>query len=104
MTKSYEPRPSAIHGRGVFARTTIQRGEFIGQYLAHRTDVDSRYTLRIEWDDELRGYSGYGSLRFVNHTSTPNAEFFERDLYATKTIRAGDEITVHYGEEWVGVS
>ena len=45
-----------------------------------------------------------GSLRFVNHTSKPNAEFFGRDLYATKTIRAGDEITIHYGEEWVGVS
>ena len=104
MTNSYDTRASTIHGQGVFATSTIRRGEFIGQYLARRTDVDNPYTLWIEWDNGPRGYEGYGSLRFVNHTSKPNAEFLTRDLYATKTIRAGDEITVHYGEEWVGVS
>jgi SET domain-containing protein len=101
VTKSYHTGTSTIHGRGVFATRTIRRGAFIGQYLARRTDLDSPYTLWIEWEDGPRGYEGYGALRFVNHTATPNAEFLDRDLYATRTIRRGDEITVHYGDEWV---
>ncbi len=98
--KRIENRPSPIHGHGVFARETIRRGEFIGQYLARRTDVDGTYTLWVEFDDGLRGYEGYGRLRMLNHTPTPNAEFDERNLFATRTIAPGDEITIHYGEDW----
>ena len=89
-TKSYETRPSEIHGTGVFATREIRRGEFIGQYLSKRTDSDSMYTLWIEWDDGPRGYEGYGALRFVNHTTKPNAEFDERDLFAMRKIEPGD--------------
>ena len=97
----YENRPSPIHGQGVFATEAIHPGEFIGQYLARRTDAESSYTLWIEFDDGPRGYEGYGRLRMLNHTLEPNAEFDERDLFATKPIRPGDEITIHYGDEWV---
>lgn len=100
MTTSYEDRESPIHGRGVFATRNITEGEFIGHYLGRRTDTDGMHTLWIEFDDGLRGYEGIGRLKYVNHAATPNAEFDDRDLYATRTIRGGEEITVHYGEEW----
>ena len=99
--KKFEIRESPIHGKGVFATAPIIRGEFIGQYLARRTDLDTPYTLWIEWDDGPRGYEGFGRLRFANHAPRPNAEFVERDLFARSRIHHGDKITIHYGDEWV---
>jgi SET domain-containing protein len=101
----FEVRPSPIHGMGVFARQTIRRGERIGRYLSRKTNRDSRYVLWVDTlDGRWQGYKGYGRLRFLNHRSTPNSEFRGLDLYALRTIRAGEEITFHYGEEWEDVA
>ena len=99
--KKFEIRESPIHGMGVFATAPIGRGEYIGQYLGRRTEEDGMYTLWVEFEDGLRGYEGFGQLRRLNHTSAPNAEFDERDLYAKSSISPGDEITIHYGDEWI---
>lgn len=100
-----EVRPSPIHGKGVFATETIRRGERIGRYVGYRTKRDGRYVLWVtNKKGEWQGYRGYGRLRFLNHRSTPNAEFRGIDLYAIRTIRAGEEITFHYGEEWEDVA
>jgi len=56
------------------------------------------------WIGDERGYQeyrGYGRLRFLNHSIRANNEF--RRL-ATRTIRRGQEITFHYGEEWEHVA
>ena len=42
---SIEVRSSPIHGLGVFARRTFRKGEWIGRYLARRTDRDGTYVL-----------------------------------------------------------
>jgi hypothetical protein len=56
-------------------------------------------------DEEGRqGYDGYGRLRFLNHSGTPNSEFDGLDLYAVRTIQPAEEITIHYGEEWADVA
>ncbi len=99
-----DTQASTIHGHGVFAKETIRRGQFIGRYLARRTETDGPYTLWVEHEEGVRGYDGFGRLRFLNHASQPNAEFDDRDLYATRTIRSGEEITIDYGEAWVGIS
>jgi uncharacterized protein len=100
-----EVRSSSIHGMGVFATDTIRRGARIGRYVGYRTQRDGRYVLWVTGDKgEWRGYRGYGRLRFLNHHSKPNSEFRGVDLYATRTIRPGEEITFHYGEEWEGVA
>ncbi|MFT5284130.1 MAG: SET domain-containing protein [Planctomycetota bacterium] len=104
MTTTYEAKASTIHGMGVFAKTSFKRGEFIGQYLSRRTQANGTYTLWVETDEGERGYEGFGRLRYVNHTTKPNAEFRERDLHATRSIRVGEEITVHYGEDWKDIS
>ena len=103
--KRISTRESTIHGHGVFAEETIRKGEFIGQYLSRRTETDGPYTLWVKGDDGVyRGYDGYGRLRFLNHAPQPNAEFDDRDLYATRTIRPGEEITIDYGEDWAGIT
>lgn len=103
LARRVEVRPSKIHGLGVFARTDFETGEYIGRYIGHRTDVDSMYTLWVEYPEGQRGYFGTGRLRHLNHSRTPNAEFDGRDLFAMRPIRAGEEITVDYGEEWADV-
>ena len=99
-----EVRPSPIHGLGVFAKRRIRKGERIGRYMGRRTDRDGRYVLWVEDSGTWRGYCGYGRLRYLNHDSRPNAEFDGRDLYATQDICPGQEVTFHYGEEWMGVA
>lgn len=98
-----EVRPSSIHGRGVFAKKTIQKGERIGQYLARKTNRDGKYVLWVEYEQtkEIKGYEGFGRLRFLNHSSRANSRFDGLELFALKPIQPGEEITFHYGEEWV---
>jgi uncharacterized protein len=92
---------SSIHGRGLFARKRIERGERIGKYRGRKTDTDGTYVLWIEGKNETyHGIDGTTDLRFVNHSAKPNAEFVDDLLVAVRVIRPGDEITAHYGEEW----
>ncbi len=97
-----EVRSSPIHGLGVFARRTFRKGTWIGRYTARKTNRDGTYVLWVY--DEARklvsGYDGYGRLRYLNHHPRPNGELDGLDLYALRTIRPGEEITIHYGEDW----
>jgi SET domain-containing protein len=99
-----EVRPSPIHGMGVFAREIILRGERIGRYVGRKTRRDGRYVLWITTKNGWQGYNGSGRLRYLNHNACPNSEFRDLDLYALRTIRSGEEITFHYGEEWEDVA
>jgi len=102
----FEVRPSRIHGLGVFAKRPIDRKERIGSYLAHRTRRDGMYVLWVEDDrgGKWRGFNGYGRLRYLNHSSAPNSEFDGLSLFAIRPIRPGEEITIHYGQEWENVA
>jgi SET domain-containing protein len=99
-TPEVQVRKSAIHGRGLFAAEDIARGTRIGRYEGPRTRRNGAYVLWVEDGDELYGVNGKNHLRFVNHSSKPNAFFDGEELYARKRIRAGEEITFHYGEDW----
>ena len=99
-SKRFEVRRSPIHGQGVFALERLSVGDFIGRFAGRRTDVDTDHTLWVEHANGPRGYLGTGRLRHLNHSSRPNAEFDDRDLFAIRSIKPGDEITFDYGEEW----
>ncbi|MCW8924672.1 MAG: SET domain-containing protein [Xanthomonadales bacterium] len=95
---------SPIHGRGLFARRDIERGTWIGHYDGPQTQENGMHVLWIEADvevdEEWIGYDGNNELRFLNHDPHPNGEMDGLDLYAAQTIRAGEEITIDYGEEF----
>ena len=100
----YKVKRSPIHGRGLFATTKIARGTPIGVYEGPQTNRDSTYVLWVTGDDGIeRGILGQNALRFVNHSTSPNAEFAGPELVSLKTIQPGAEITCHYGEEWEGM-
>ncbi len=99
-----EAKRSPIHGKGCFARKLIRKGAFIGSYEGPHTMRDGRYVLWVDdGDGQWRGVRGTNDLRFMNHSSNPTAELDGEEVYAARTIRKGEEITFHYGEEWEGV-
>jgi uncharacterized protein len=96
-----EVRVSPIHGRGVFARRRVRRGGPIATFEGRPTRRDGIYVLWIiDEDDHEVGVEGKNELRFLNHSSEPNAEFIGLELYALRNIQPGCEVTIHYGDEW----
>jgi SET domain-containing protein len=91
---------SSIHGRGVFARRPIARGEYIGTFRGVPTRRDGRWTLWVlQENGRLQGIRGRNALRYLNHSRRPNAEFWGADLHATRRIAPDTEITIDYGED-----
>ncbi|MCP4132206.1 MAG: SET domain-containing protein [bacterium] len=95
-------KKSVIHGKGVFAKEDIPKKSFIGTYEGEKTNRDSTYVLWVQDDnDGWFGVKGRNNLKYLNHSSKPNAEFAGgTELYAISKIEKGDEVTIHYGEEW----
>lgn len=103
LAELIEVRESPIHGRGLFARCRISPKQYIGTFEGPPARRDGMYVLWVYDDpaDETRaiGRIGRNALRFLNHAKPCNAAFDGFDLYARRTIREGDEITIDYGGE-----
>jgi len=95
---------STVHGRGLFARCDIPAGTWIGHYDGSPTQENGAHVLWVEAEagtgQEWMGYDGNNELRFLNHAKRPNGEMDGLDLYASRDIKAGGEITIDYGEEF----
>jgi hypothetical protein len=91
---------SPVHGHGLFARNPIQEGDYLGCYEGRPTTENGMHVLWVEGEEAgtWAGYDGTNALRFLNHSSEPNAELDGQDLYASRDIPAGQEITIDYGE------
>ena len=87
---------SPIHGRGLFAKVRIPKGTYIGTYEGPEARRNGKYVLWIEDENGLVGRRGMNNLRYLNHCDRPNAEFDGFELYAVKTIKAQQEITINY--------
>ncbi|MEM7261676.1 MAG: SET domain-containing protein-lysine N-methyltransferase [Planctomycetota bacterium] len=95
---------SPIHGKGLFAQKRIKKGECIGTYEGKRTRSDGMHVLWVEeTDGKWIGIKGENELKYLNHSSKPNAEFDGDELFAIRAIKKGEEITFDYGEEWEDV-
>ena len=102
---------SPIEGTGVFAAGKISRrakiGEVTGEIISIRTArrrAKGRCRIcLIDLNDTVAlDCTGGNALRHLNHSCRPNAFlriFRERvEVYAQRDIKAGEEITVDYGE------
>lgn len=90
---------SPIHGRGLFAGCDISLGTYLGCYEGRETTSDGMHVLWVEQDDDSwLGFDGSNELRYLNHSATPNCELDGQELYAARDIRAGEELTIDYGE------
>jgi SET domain-containing protein len=102
---------SRITGRGLFAGCAIAKrakiGEFEGEVVsiaeARRRAARLKIVAIVELDRKAIDARGMRSgFRFINHSCEPNA-FMRRtkdraEFYALRAIRAGEELTVDYGE------
>jgi SET domain-containing protein len=133
MTKTARQKPplyiirrSGIHGRGVFARRDIKKGEKIIEYVGDKltkAESDKRASMRIaqskksgggavyifvlnsRWD--IDGNVSWNPARLINHSCDPNCQAYEVRghiwIYARRAIKAGEELSYNYGfdlEHW----
>lgn len=91
--------PSPIHGKGLFAAHLLANGVLIGVYEGPEVIEDGAHVLWIESEsgDGWVGYDGRNEMRFMNHSSTPNAYMDGLDCFSLREIQRGEEITIDYG-------
>ena len=93
-------KESEIHGKGLFARNKIKKGEYMGEYDGPIVSENGMHVLWVEkYDDIWVGRDGKNLLRYMNHSTKPHAEFDGFKLYAARDIMPDEEITIDYGEE-----
>jgi hypothetical protein len=107
-----EVAPSAIDGQGAFAVEDVPprlkigeiRGESISVAEARIRATRSERIMIVEVSARKAIDFSHSSdpMRYTNHSCRPNARLCIRqgrvEFYAVRTIEAGDEITVNYGE------
>ena len=91
-------RVSALHGQGLFATRFIPAGTLIGHLEGRFTRCDGPHVL---WLDDRWGLRVSNELRFINHSSRPNAVYYDDlTVEALRNIHPGEEITHDYsGDE-----
>lgn len=99
MTTRIYVANSKIHGKGLFAESTIAAGTTIGWLQGRPTDVDGAYVL---WISERQGIEVFCDLRYINHSDHPNACYYDDlSVVALTDIEADEEITHDYNSnEW----
>ena len=94
----YEPRPSEIHGTGLFATRRIPAETCLGKLEGEWVEADGPHVL---WIDGTRGLHVTNDLRYINHADEPNAVYYDDlTVYSLRTIEPGEEITHNYDGDW----
>ena len=104
-----EFRESKIHHWGAFAKTRIEAGapviEYVGQKIskaesARRCELNNPYIFNLDDEFDLDGDVGWNPAKYINHSCDPNceAEFFDDQIWimAIRDIEPGEEITFNY--------
>jgi len=101
LKKLFYVDDSPIHGKGLYARRTLKPGQYLGVYDGPETEENGAYVLWVEEEEDYWvGRDGKNLLRYLNHSDDPCAEFDGFDLYAIKTIKPRQEVTIDYGEDF----
>ena len=100
-------------GLGLFAMEDIKKEQVIIEYTGERITEDEankrggRYLFQVTDTLVIDGKARENTARYINHACKPNAEaeHDEEDhriyIRASKNIKAGEEITYHYGKEYM---
>ncbi|KRT14427.1 hypothetical protein ASU31_19225 [Pedobacter ginsenosidimutans] len=106
-----EVKESPLHGRGVFAKSKIRKGNLIERapiiFLSNEEKQTLRFTKLFHYyfllgNAEKQAAFGFGYASFYNHSPEANAFYtFSRkkntlNIYAYQTIEAGSEVTINY--------
>jgi hypothetical protein len=99
MSENIYVADSAIHGKGLFANTTIPGGATIGWLNGKPCSTDGDYVL---WISEREGIEVLCDLRYINHSDEPNACYYDDlSVVALRDIDPYEEITHNYASnDW----
>lgn len=97
-------------GKGLFARRDIAQGDFIVEYTGRKIPtmvadtLKTRYLFELDQEWTIDGQTLSNIARYINHSCLPNSEAETHDdhilIHATTDIKAEEEITIDYGEEY----
>lgn len=100
-------------GLGLFALEDIQKNQLIIEYTGESITEEEankrggRYLFQVTDTLVIDGKERENTARYINHACKPNAEaeHDEEDdriyIRACKNIKAGEEITYHYGKDYM---
>jgi len=92
-----EVKQSPLHGRGLFAATHIPAGTVLGDLVtvpAEDHELDGPYVL---WLGDTEPVKVTCDLRFINHSDTPNAVYYDdMTVVALRDIEPGEEVLHDY--------
>jgi hypothetical protein len=103
-------RRSGIHGKGVFAASSIADGtrliEYKGERISDEESDDANpgsthtFLFMLDNNEVIDGGRNGNSARWINHSCGPNCEANEENgrlfIDALRHIPAGEEITIDY--------
>lgn len=103
-------RRSGIHGRGVFATTSIPGGTRLIEYKGERIsdeeserrypDTTHTFLFMLENSEIIDGGRNGNTSRWINHSCEPNCEASEEHgrmfIDSLRHIETGEEITIDY--------
>ncbi len=97
-------------GKGLFAAEDIPKGTRIVEYTgkvvpkADRLTDWGKYYFEVGKDKVIDGNIKTNIARYINHSCVPNCEADGPEgkvyIWALRNIRAGEELTYDYGEEY----
>jgi hypothetical protein len=97
-------------GRGLFTEVPIPRGVCIIEYTgrpATKAEQKANTAKYLFWTSDttmINGNIPNNLARFINHACRPNCEVDLKNrriyIFATKNIKAGEELTYDYGDEY----
>jgi hypothetical protein len=97
-------------GLGLFTLREIRAGKRVIEYtgpIVTSEEVARRrgkYFFEIDENYSIDGSIRTNTARYINHSCAPNAEAFVSRrrvwIYSKRAIKAGEEITIHYGETY----
>jgi SET domain-containing protein len=97
------------HGLGLFATRSYEKGEYIIEYFGKVIPVEeadrssSRYIFGMTSKWAIDGTDRANIARYINHSCKPNVEATGAKrlwIHAARRIKAGEELTLDYGEEY----
>lgn len=98
-------------GLGLFTLLSIRAGRRIIEYVGpvitteEADRLGGKYLFAVDDERAIDGRARDNTARYINHSCRPNAEAFTSGrcvwIYSKRTIQAGEQITIDYGEEYI---
>ncbi len=98
-------------GLGLFTLRLIPAGKRLIEYTGFIITAEeanrsrSKYLFEIDGRRVIDGSSRSNTARYINHSCRPNAEALSSRgriwIWSRKAIKAGEEITINYGTEYL---